>query len=154
MGKSATPLTRRQRERKAQAEAHPVAWVLRQLVPQSGILKGSSTRWLELLNDRAADHLKQSRAWPTTANQLGVLFGELSEGLQLLGVVLSFQRFNGVRLWRCETQETVVQRRHFEATKPEREVMRKAREREERQLIRAARASLKPHRAPKRRKTN
>lgn len=148
----AKQLTRRQR--KAQAEAHPIAWVLRQLVAQVGSVEGSSTQWLQLLNDRAADHLKQSRAWLTTASHLGVLFGELSEGLQLLGIILTFRCSNGVRLWRCETQEVAARRRHFAQTQAELEAMRKTREREERQLLHAARASLKPHRAPKRRKTN
>lgn len=135
MGQLPTPLTRRQREQKAKAESHPVAWCLRQIAREHGSVEGSSTRWLQLLNDHAPDHLKQS-----TANQLGVLFGELTDGLTFLGVVLSFRRSNGVRLWRCETAEIAAARRHFDTHRQEYKAASIVHKREDQRLINQIRA--------------
>jgi hypothetical protein len=134
------PLTRRQRQQKAEVEAHPVAWCLREIAREHGSVEESSTQFLQLLNDCTPDHLKQSRAWPTTANQTGVLFGELSEGLKLLGIVLNFRRSNGVRLWHCETAEIATQRRHFDTHCNEHRAAKIAREREDKTLLKQIRA--------------
>lgn len=110
------PLTRRQRDAKARAELHPVAWQMRQLA-ELGAVEGTPRHWFQALNRRADERARSSGQWPTTPNQLGALFGELSEGLELLGVLLSFRRSNGVRLWRCESTRHAAYRRHFEATR-------------------------------------
>ena len=155
LGKLQTLLTRKQRQQKAEAELSAVAWVLRyQLVPQFGSLETSSTRWLELLNDHATDHLKQSCAWPTTANQLGQLFSALSEGLELLGVVLSFRRSNGVRLWRCETAEIAAKRRHCAANRVNLEEMRRTQRAADQQLLKQIQAQRRVLDQQRGRKTN
>jgi hypothetical protein len=146
-------LTRRQREQKAKIEAQPVAWCLRQITREHGSVEGSSTRWLELLNDHAPDHLKRSSAWPTTPNQTGVIFGELSEGLKLLGIVLSFRRSNGVRLWHCETAEIAMQRRHFDIQRDEYKTAKIVREREDKTLLKQVRAQHRVLDSQRKRKT-
>jgi hypothetical protein len=139
--------TRRQRQQQSQAEAHPVAWALRQIAREHGSVETTPSQWLQIINDQADDHARRLSAWPATPNQLGASFRELARGLELLGIFMSFRRSNGRRLWKLETVEHADARRHFHATRPQREELRIAREAQDKALLKAVKASLKPPRA-------
>ncbi len=129
-------LTRRQKRQIAAAQLHPVAWQLRRWAARRGMIEASASEWLKWLVKRAPDEAKLSDSWPRTPNQLGRLLGEMREGLTLLDVEVSFRRSNGLRVWRVESVEHATARRHWEATKEEREESYRAQRREEKARFR------------------
>ncbi len=133
--------TRREKTHKARAELSPVAWQLRRVAARCGRVEASAGQWLMELNRVAPDDAKASKDWPTTPNQLGRLFGELREGLALLGVEATFHRSNGARVWRVESVQHAARRRHFDATLIERKEDERARERAENALLRSIKAN-------------
>lgn len=132
-------LTRRQREQRTQAEAHPVTWLVRQIVPEmGGSAEASPSVWLEELVARATDHARQAQEWPKCPAQLGRVFSEVAPGLSLLGVVLSHRRTGPQgRLWRAETPERAQARRHLRAQEQERRQAQEIRERGHKAHLRA-----------------
>ncbi len=136
VGKSQS-LTRREREQIAQARAHPVAWLLRKAAYKFGSVESTPTHWLQSLNTNADDRARQSKEWPRTVNQLGRAARVLRPGLLLLDVEITFRRRGNARLFRIETTEAAARRRHYEATKPEREAARITRIHEDRAVSRA-----------------
>lgn len=112
-------MNRRQKRARNFAQAHAVAWMLRRAARWFGSAEASPTVWLEELNRNATEQARGSKEWPQNANQLGRIFGELREGLALLGVELSFRRASGGgRLWRVESAQHAA-RRHRDATRQE-----------------------------------
>lgn len=136
-----SPYTRREKTHKARAELSPVAWMLRRVAARCGRVEASAGQWLLWLNRKAGDEAKASKDFPTTPNQLGRLFGELREGLALLGVEVTFCRSNGARVWRVESAKHAARRRYFAATLIERREDERARQREEKALFRSIRAN-------------
>ena len=112
-------MNRRQKRARNFAQAHPVAWMLRRAARWFGGAEASATDWLQELNRNATAQARASKDWPKSANQLGRIFGELCEGLELLGVELSFRRTAHGRLWRVESAQHAAKRRHWEATQAE-----------------------------------
>lgn len=135
--------TRRQKRQIAAVEAHPVAWMLRQAARKAGSAEFGAADWLQGLNNNATEAARGSKEWPKTPNQLGRLFGELSEGLALLGVEVTFRRSRGARLWRVESAEHAARRRHLESTRPQFEAEWRAHQREENALFRSIRADAR-----------
>ena len=137
-------MNQRQRLARNFAEVHPVAWLLRIAARRFASVEATPSQWLETLNRNATEQARASKDWPTTANQLGRTFGELREGLALLGVELSFRRTSkGGRLWRVETMQAGAARRHWQATRRERAAEYIAQQREQTAHATALLASIK-----------
>jgi hypothetical protein len=147
-------ITRRERRDRAAAESSSLAWQIREFVRHHGQGEMTATAWLEVLKRQAPDAVRVAPEFPKGSAQFGRRLRELKAGLSLLKIEVSSTRSARGRIIRIESADHAEARLHFEATKPEREAIRKAREREEKQLLQAARASLKPRREPKRRKTS
>lgn len=135
--------TRREKSQKARAELSRVAWLLRRVAARFGCVEASASAWLEWINNKASDQARASKDFPTTPNQLGRTFGELREGLALLGVEVSFRRSNGARLWRVEAAQHAARPRHFEATRSEREKAEREQRRVENALFRSIRSNMR-----------
>lgn len=135
--------TRREKHQIAAAQLHPVAWMIRRAARKAGSAEFGAAVWLQGLNRNATEAARGAKEWPKTPNQLGRLFGELSEGLALLGVEVTFRRSCGARLWRVESAEHAASRRHLEATRPQFEAEWRAHQREENALFRSIRADAR-----------
>ncbi len=154
MNRQAPKLTRRQREQRAQAQADPLAWAVRQVASELAMAETSASGWLEALAERATEQARSAPEWPKCPEQLGRRFGELSEGLALLGVILSHRRSGSLgRLWRAETVAHCEKRRHFEAMQKKQREAQALREREEQAQLRAAISLARELRRRERRKT-
>ncbi len=104
------PTFREARRHKRQindARAHPIAWMLRRVAVQAPSVYGPATLWLSQINETATAADRARDDWPQTPEQLARLFGELSEGLAALGVIVSRTRAKicGTihRVWRVES---------------------------------------------------
>lgn len=150
-------LTRRERELIKKTRSDPVAWTLRIIAHKFGSAETTPKNWLATLNYHADERARQSKEWPRTVNQLGRAARVLRPGLLLLDVEITFRRRGNARLWRVETAEYAAHRRHYEATKPEREAARIARIHADKAIFKSIREHIREmrrhERQQRRRKT-
>lgn len=132
-------LTRGARDLRARTQADPLAWLVREVVREMGTVEASSSVWLHELQRRADEQARQ--ALPARPEQLGRRFSELSEGLELLGVILSSHRTGERgRFWRAETIAHREARRHLQGQEQERRKAQTAHAREVQAHLRAAKS--------------
>ena len=83
---------RRRKREIAIARAHPIAWMLRRAAAEAGSVYAPASGWLFHLTAAAPDDATSADDWPRTPNALSKVFGELSEGLAALGVIVFASR--------------------------------------------------------------
>ncbi len=143
MGQAKALLTRRQRGQRRIIAADALCWTLRMMLTDPSLhfdgAEAPASIWLAALTLKSTERSRLSPQFPKHPAQAGRRFAELSQAgslEQFFGIYLTFRRKGSARLWKIET----TARRHLVQEQADRESDAKAREREKKRSMRAAKA--------------